>query len=125
MTPELLERISGTLRGDLRPVRPLPSRGRMVAMLVVAFAAGAASGGAVLGFIGWHRLPVGAIATIFPPLAGLALLAAAATVSAMIPGSKRPFHPAVLLGVGLAAMAGGVAAGVREFRVGGVVAPRG
>src|ERR1041384_6818766 len=45
------------------------------------------------------------MALIFAPLAGLALLTAAAGANAMAPGSKRPFHPALLLAAGCVLMA--------------------
>lgn len=103
--PAVLERIAASMTRDLKPVRPLPSSGATVSSLLVVFLAMAVLGAFRLGFFGLLRLSPGAIALIFPALGGLALLAAAASVNAMIPGSKRPFHPAVLMVLGCAVMA--------------------
>ncbi len=106
-TPDaaLVERIAGRIARDVRPVRPLAAPGVLVCMLLAGFAAIAAAGGAALGYFGVARLGAGAIALIFPVLAGMALLAAAASVNAMAPGRPRPFHPAVLAAAACAAMA--------------------
>ena len=98
MTPEFLER----MRRDLKPVRPRPSTGALTVAThnqspkkQVAIAA---TGVATLGAYGWHRLTPSAGGPIFAALLGAALLTASATVAAMIPGSKRMVHPAVLAG---------------------------
>jgi len=93
----LVERMAAAARRDLRPVRPLPGTGKLVLMLFAIFAAVAITGAIVLGFFGFKRLSPGAIAVIFPELCGLALLTAAVFAASMVPGSRRPFHPAVLL----------------------------
>jgi hypothetical protein len=98
--PALIERMTEAARRDLRPVRPLPSTGSLVTTLLVIWFAVAMLGAAQLGFFGLLRLSPGAIAAIFPALGGLALLTSAAAVNAMIPGSRRPFHPLVLLAAG-------------------------
>jgi hypothetical protein len=95
--PALLERIAAATRTDLRPVKPLPSNGTLVSALLVIWFAVAIAGAARLGFVGLVRMSPGAIGLIFPALGGLALLASASAVSSVIPGSRRPFHPAVLL----------------------------
>lgn len=94
---ELMTRITVSMTRDLKPERPLRSAAAAVSSLLVVFLAMAVLGAATLGFFGLIRLSSGAIALIFPALAGLTLLAAAASVNAMTPGSKRPFHPAVLM----------------------------
>jgi hypothetical protein len=103
--PALLERIAASMAHDLKPVEPLPSAGARVSSLLVIFLATTSLGAATLGFFGLIRLGTGAITLIFPALAGLVLLAAAASVSAMTPGSRRPFHPWVLTAAGCAVMA--------------------
>jgi Negative regulator of sigma F len=98
--PALVASIAASLTHDLRPVRPLPRLGRTVSTLLVIFLAISVLGAAKLGFFGVQRLSWGAIALIFPALGGLAVLAAAASASAMVPGGRRPFHPAVLTAAG-------------------------
>lgn len=114
----VMEHIAARMARDLRPVRPRPSTGVLVAGLLAVFAAVSVIGAAKLGFYGVRRLTPGAIAVIFPALAGLALLTAAASVNAVIPGSKRPFHPAVLLGAGCAVMAGIFVLIFRDYSLG-------
>ena len=116
--PALMERIAARITRDLKPVRPLPSTGATVSSLLVVFLAMAVLGAAKLGFYGLIHLSRGAIALIFPVLAGLALLAAAASVNAMAPGSKRPFHPAVLAAAGCAVMAAIFALVFRDYSLG-------
>jgi len=103
--PAVVERIAAAVARDLRPVRPRPAAGAAVAGLLAVFLAVAVPAAARLGFFGVQRMSPGVMAAIFPPLAELALLAAAASVNAMTPGSKRPFHPAALAAGGCCAMA--------------------
>jgi hypothetical protein len=116
--PELVERVAASMARDLKPVRPLPSRGATVSSLLVVFLAMTALGAAKLGFFGLLRLGPGAIALIFPALAGLAMLAAAASANAMTPGSRRPVHPALLMGAGCAVMAAVFALVFRDTSLG-------
>jgi hypothetical protein len=103
--PVLLERIAASVARGLKPVKRLPSAAATVSGLLAVFFAMTALGAARLGLFGLLRLGPGAIALVFPALGGLALLAAAASVNTMTPGSRRPFHPAVLTAAGCAAMA--------------------
>jgi hypothetical protein len=106
LDPALVERMAAAARRDLRPVSPLPSNGALVSTLLTVFFAVSMAAAAWLGFFGLLRLSPGSIALIFPALGGLALLASAAAVNAMVPGSRRPFHPAVLLAAGCLVMEG-------------------
>lgn len=121
MTPDLLERIRESITGDLRPVRPLPSTGWLVAALLGVSGAVAIAGAAYLGFYGWHRLPAAYLAAIFVPLAGQAVLLAEAGAAAMIPGSKRAAHPAILMAGACLLMAAIFAALFRDYRTDGFV----
>jgi hypothetical protein len=116
--PVLMERIAARMTRDLKPVRSLPSAGATVTSLLVVLLAMSVLGAATLGFFGVVRLSPGGIALIFPALAGLALLSAAASVNAMTPGSKRPFHPALLMAAGCAAMAGIFLLVFRDYSLG-------
>jgi hypothetical protein len=116
--PKLMERIATSVTRDLKPVRPLNSAGTTVSSLMVVVLAIAALGATTLGFFGLIRLSPGAIAVIFPALAGLVLLSAAASVNAMTPGSKRPFHPAALMAAGCGIMAAIFAVVFRDHSLG-------
>jgi len=118
MTPDpaLLERIAAAIRSDLRPVRRMPPAWVLSAALFALFTATSLAGAALLGFAGLHRLSMDAIAAIFPPLAALALLAAAASSSAMIPGSKRPYDPAGLFAASVIVLAGVFGFLFRDYR---------
>jgi hypothetical protein len=102
--PALIARMTAAAQRDLRPVTPLPGTGVLVSTLFLIFFAVATLGAATLGFFGVPRLSPGAIAVIFPELAGLALLSGATFANSMVPGSRRPFHPAVLLAAGCVLM---------------------
>jgi hypothetical protein len=114
----LTERIAASLARDLKPVRPLPPPGATVSGLLVVFLAVVSLGATKLGYFGLARLSPGAIALIFPALAGLALLAAAASVNAMIPGGKQPFHPAALMAGACAIMAAAFTLVFRDYTLG-------
>jgi hypothetical protein len=102
--PALVERMAAAASRDLRPVRPLAANGALVSTLLVILFAVSMAGAAQLGFFGLTRMGAGSIALIFPALGGLALLTSAAAVNAVVPGAKRPFHPAILLAAGCLAM---------------------
>ena len=98
--PALLNRISASLRSDLRPVRPLPSVWLLVAGLVALSSALALAEAAYRGLFGIERLSAVRIGAIFPALAILILVAARLSVSAKTPGSKRLIQPGTLLAAG-------------------------
>jgi hypothetical protein len=102
--PALLGSIANSLGASLRPVRPLPSSGVLVAALVVVCVAVASAGAAVLGFHGVRAMSAGEIALIFPVLIALICLAAAVSVAEMVPGSRHRVAPWVLLAYGCLAL---------------------
>lgn len=95
--PALLERISGSVLPGLRPVRPLPRPWVFIAALLLIFAAVAVAGASHLGMYGIRKLSNVERASIFPVLGLLAWLAAAASVTEMVPGSRRRLSPVALL----------------------------
>jgi hypothetical protein len=116
--PALIERMAAAARRDIRPVKPLPSDWALISSLLTIFFAVSVVGAATLGFFGLLHLSPGAIALIFPALGAFALLAAAAAVSAVIPGSRRVGHPAVLLAAGCIVMEGIFALVFHDYSVG-------
>jgi hypothetical protein len=114
--PVVVARIDEALRADLRPARPVPSTGALVAMLFAVFAAIAVLGAYWLGFYGARRLGAAALAAILVPLAGQALLLAEAGANAMVPGSRRAAHPGVLAGAACLLMIAIFAALFRDYR---------
>jgi len=119
--PVLLERIEGKLRADLRPVRPRPAAGVLVAMLIAIAGLVAVWGARTLGFYGWHKLAPGTAAAILVPLAIAIAILAIASVNAMIPGARRIAHPAVLLGAACVVMVGVFATVFDDHRTDGFV----
>ncbi len=95
--PVLLGRISGTIGSSLKPVRPLPSSSILIAALSVICVAVAGAGAALLGLHGIRSMDIVGIALIFPALGLLICIAAAASVSEMIPGSRRVAAPWTVL----------------------------
>lgn len=97
--PALLDRVVGSVQQSMGPVRPLPPAGVLVGGLVLIASAVALGGAALAGFHGVQKMSGWERAVIFPALAILLWLAAAALVSEMIPASRRRASPGVLLGI--------------------------
>ena len=97
VNPALLDSIARSIGADLRPVRPVPPRWLLTGGLVLVAAAIATAGAAVLGFHGVQNLTAIDRALLFPLLALLLWLAAAACVGEITPGSRRFVSPRFLL----------------------------
>ncbi len=107
LDPALVDRIAGSLRSSLSPVRPLPASWILVSALFFTCAAVAAAGAAWLGFFGIEKLSLLARILIFLLLALLVWSAAMEFVGEMIPGTPRWISPRGLLvasGLALAAI---------------------
>jgi hypothetical protein len=102
--PALLQRIANSMGASLQPVRPLPSSGVLIAALVAAAVAVASAGATILGLHGIQALGALRIALIFPVLLALTGFAAVVCVGEMIPGSRHPVAPWVLLACGCLAL---------------------
>ncbi|HUJ32674.1 MAG TPA: NrsF family protein [Candidatus Acidoferrum sp.] len=112
----LLERVGGSIKSSMEPVRPLPPTWALASGLVLVCAAVALAGAARAGFGGAEKLSVWERALIFPALGVLAWIAAAGFIGEMIPGSRRRIAPGVLLGIGSLALIGLFAALFRDYR---------
>ena len=97
LDPRVLERISGSIKASLCPVRPLPPAGLMAAGLVFICAAVSLAGAARTGFFGFTRMDLLERSLIFPALAVLTWLAAVSFVQQMIPASRLRVAPGTLL----------------------------
>lgn len=115
VSPALLERIVGSIKPSLRPVRPLPPRWLLTAGLILIAAAVALAGAARAGLYGIERLTVFGRVLIFPALVLLLWAAAAEFAASMIPGSRRRVHPAVLLAVSCLGLMGVFAVVFRDY----------
>jgi hypothetical protein len=104
LDPLVLERIGGSIKSSLRPVRPLPPAGLMIVGLVLISAAVSLAGAARAGFIGFARMDLLERSLIFPVLVLLTWLAAASFVQQMIPASRRRVSPGMLLVLGCVAL---------------------
>jgi hypothetical protein len=102
--PALLGSIANSLGASLRPVRPLPSPGVLIAALVLVCIAVASAGAAILGMHGVEAMSVVEIALIFPVLLALIGFAAAVSVAEMVPGSRHRVAPWLLLAAGCLAL---------------------
>jgi len=83
--------------GDLRPVRPLPGKWMLTLLFAGAFAIFAVASGALLGPHGLHALDELQRAAIYPTVAALALVAAAACSREMRPAGGSRLGGAALL----------------------------
>lgn len=107
----VLQRIGDSIKPTLRPVRPLPSVGRMVAGLVLVCVAVSVAGAARAGFFGVAKMNLQERLLVFPMLGLLACWAAVGFVHQMIPASRVRISPRALLGlssVALLAVFGGL-----------------
>jgi hypothetical protein len=104
--PALIDRVTDSIQGSIRPVRPLPADSVLITALVMICGAVAVAGAARLGFFGIRRMNVLEIVVMFAALAVFVWLAATELVSEMIPGSRHRVNPAVLLGGGSLALIG-------------------
>jgi len=116
VNPGLLERIVGSLKSSMRPVRPLPPTWVLAGGLVLICAAIALTGAARAGFYGIEKLSVLERALIFPTLGILVWVAAVEFVSEMIPGSRCIVAPGALLKIGCLALLGVFAMLFRDYR---------
>jgi len=114
--PALLDRVARSMRTSLRPVRPLAPAWVLAGGLTAICAAVAVGGAARLGFHGIENLSVLERALIFPALAILIWLTAAACIGEMTPGSRRRFAPGHLLGAGSLALLAVFAVLFRDYR---------
>jgi hypothetical protein len=116
LNPALLERIAGSVKTSMRPVRPLPPRWVLSGGLILTCATVALAGAARAGFYGVEKLSVLQRALIFPTLGILVLAAAAVFASEMIPGSRRVVAPWALLTIGCLALLGVFAVLFSDYR---------
>ena len=98
--PALLDQVAKSIQSSMRPVRPLPPTWVLAGGLVLTCATVAMAGAARAGFYGIQELSALERGLIFPMLGILIWLAAAVSVSEMIPGSRRRITPGALLAVG-------------------------
>lgn len=115
--PELVDRISGSIRSSLSPVRPLPPAWLLKSALFAICAAVALAGAAALGLYGIKKLSAMEIALIFPALGIFTWLAATLSVGEMTPGSRRRLSPARLLVAGSLSLAAVFALLFHDYRV--------
>jgi len=114
--PEVLERVAGSIKLSMQPVRPLPPTWVLASGLILICAAVALAGAARAGFYGIEKMSVLERALIFPALSILAWVAAAEFVGEMIPGSRRRIAPGALLGIGSLALLGLFAFLFRDYQ---------
>ena len=115
VSPALLERIAGSIKPSLRPIRPLPPAWLLIAGLILVAASVALAGAARAGLYGIERLTVFGRLLIFPALVLFLWAAAAEFAASMIPGSRRRVHPVVLMGVSCLLLMGIFAVVFRDY----------
>lgn len=116
LKPELLDRVSTSIRSSLQPVRPLPPAWVITGGLILVCAAVSLLGAARAGFFGVEKMDLLERCLIFPALGLLAWAMASAFVHEMTPGSRRRVSPGALLALGCIALLGLFALLFRDYR---------
>ena len=116
LKPELLDRVSTSIRSSLQPVRPLPPAWVITGGLILVCAAVSLLGAARAGFFGVEKMDLLERYLIFPALGLLAWVMASAFVHEMTPGSRRRVSPGALLALGCIALLGLFALLFRDYR---------
>jgi hypothetical protein len=104
--PALLERVAGTIKSSLLPVRPLPPTWVLAGGLILTCGSVALGGAARTGFYGIEKMGLLERTLIFPMLGILIGVAGTKFVNEMIPGSRRRLSPGALLGIGSVVLLG-------------------
>jgi hypothetical protein len=113
--PTVLDRIRGSIRTSMHPVRPLAPPMAFAAGLVAICAVVALAGAARLGLAGVQHLSALQRALVFPALAIFLFLAATSYVAERIPGQPRRVAPGRLLAIGSLALIGVFAIMFRDY----------
>lgn len=116
LTSETVQRIAGSIKPSLRPVRPLPPSWVITGGLVLVCVVVSLVGAARAGFFGVEKMDLMERLLIFPALFLFAWAAASAFVHEMIPGSLRRVSPGALLGLGSVALLGVFASLFRDYQ---------
>jgi hypothetical protein len=103
--PDLLDRVSNSMRASLRPVRPMPAPWVLASVLALICVAVALAGAMLLKPYGIQKMNALEIGLIFPVLGILICFASVLCVSEVIPGSRRPVAPWLLSVSGCLALA--------------------
>jgi len=106
LKPEVLNRITGSVRASLRPVRALPPKSVLTGGVVLVCAAISVGSAARSGFFGFANMDSLERWLIFCLLGILAWAAGDSFVRAMIPGSRRYVSVSALVGWSCLAMLG-------------------
>ncbi len=114
--PAVLDRVSGSIRSSLDPVRPLPRTWILAGGLHLICAAVAVAGGMLLGPHGVQKMSGLEIWLIFPVLEILVWIGAVLCVAEVIPGSRRPVAPWLLAVSGCIVLAGVFGLLFRDYR---------
>ena len=100
--PKLLDRVTGSIESSLHPVRPVRPVWVLAGELILTCVGVAVAGAARAGFFGVRKMNGLDRALIFAALGIFVWLAASASVSEIIPGSRRLASPKSLLAAGCA-----------------------
>ena len=101
-----LKRIEDRILDDLKPVKPLPTTAVLNLVLLSIFAIVVVIGNLILGTAGWHALNLMQSLAVFSALAVSAGLLAFSAVRQIVPGSRLPLPPYLLVTAVLGVMAG-------------------
>jgi hypothetical protein len=106
---ELQARLEGAITASLRPVKPLPSAGVLLAALLAVFAAVTAAGILAMGVEGAQVMTALQLGGLGMVLVLGATALATLLARQMVPGSRHPWRPEVVLLVAAGSLLTGIA----------------
>jgi hypothetical protein len=101
--PRRLVRVNEQIGASMRRVRPLPSDGKMLGIVLLVFVAFSLAVASVFGYYGLMRMSGVQRVWYFMTLIVLALVLSSSAIQQIVPGSKRHWNPLILVLVSLTA----------------------
>src|ERR1035438_10017324 len=105
---QVIRELKTRLTADLRPVRALPSDGKLITLLVLFLAVFTALAAWPVHYIGLRALTPTQLCLYFGVIAAAVILCAVALVQEMIPGSRRRIDPFIAIAAAVAGLVGTV-----------------
>ena len=107
-SPETAKRIDELLLPSLAPVRPLPSRNKLVLRFLAVFVVGALGLTGIMDKAGFHLMTGAQMVSMAAILTAAGALLSLAMAQEMVPGSRERFSPGLALALSAIAAAAAI-----------------